>query len=214
MRIPVFLLVLLAAVTALAQVDTGLVRYRPGFDFAEGIYLRFAAFRANAPELPLDTLKDEQGKSLADLMGGGAQVFVADSAGALVRVDLDSAWGACSNNTVYIRAGDGLFRVGMMGSLCHVLYERSYRDWNTMGYYGTMMGGPVTRTVQEQAVLDMETGKLVPLTGAGLEPLMKRDEVLYEEWNTVPPKRRKDEVLFQFLRRYNDRHPLYFPARR
>lgn len=205
---------LCAVMAAHAQLDTGLVRYRPGFDFAEGIYLDLAEFRANAPALPLAVLKDAQGRPLPDLMGVGGEVHMTDSAGTLVRVDLGQAWGACSNNTVYIRAGDGLFRIGMMGSLCHVLYERSYQDWSMAGFYGPMspMGGPVTRTVQEQRVLDLDTGRLLPLTADGLDPVLERDLVLYEEWSAIPAKKRKGEVLFQFMRRYNDRHPLFFPA--
>ncbi|MBL8003220.1 MAG: hypothetical protein JNL05_14805 [Flavobacteriales bacterium] len=203
---------LIGALQSSAQ-DTVLVRYRPGFDLHEGIYLGFEDLRDDRPSLPLARLKDAKGAPLPDL-AGGRQVFVSDSTGALVQVDLDRIWGLCSNNTVYIHAGDGLFRIGMMGSLCHVLYERSYRDWSNVGYYGPMspMGGPVTRTVQEQRVLDMATGELRPLTSEGLDPLIRRDEVLYEEWNAVPPKKRKEELLFQFIRRYNDRNALYFPV--
>jgi hypothetical protein len=193
-----------------AQVDTGLVRYRGGFDFAEGIYLRFEAFRDNAPDLPLKVLTDGQGTPVNDLLRGD-KLFHKDSTGARVPVDLDAVWGACNNNVIHLRAGDGLYRIGMMGALCHVLYESSYQDWNNYGY---MMGGPVTRTVQEQRLLDMETGTYVPLTAASMEQLLKRDEVLYEQWSEIPVKKRKEEVIFQFLRRYNDRHPLYFPATR
>lgn len=192
-----------------AQMDTGMVRYHGGFDFAEGIYQRFEAFRDNAPSIPLKELSDTQGKPVTDLMNSGAKLYHADSTGARVPVKLDAAWGLCSNNTIYLHAGDGFYRIGMMGSLCHVLYERSYQDWSTIGY---MMGGPVTRTVQEQRILDMETGDFLPLTAATMEQLVKRDEVLYSEWCTIPVKKRKEEVLFLYMRRYNDRHPLYFPA--
>lgn len=216
MKAKLVLLFLLGAGALHAQVDSGLVRYHPGFDLAEGIYLDFRSFRTNTPDLPLAQLRDAKGGPFSAQLGSGERPYVQDSTGTLEPVDMDQVWGACSNNTVYIRAGDGLYRIGMMGALCHVLYERSYRDWSSMGYYGgmNMMGGPVTRTVQEQRVLDMATGELRPLTSEGLDHLIRRDEVLYEEWNALPPRKRKEEVLFQFMRRYNDRHPLYFPATR
>jgi hypothetical protein len=72
----------------------------------------------------------------------------------------------------------------------------------------------VTRTVQEQRVLDLDTGRLLPLTADGLDPVLERDLVLYEEWSAIPAKKRKGEVLFQFMRRYNDRHPVLFPPTR
>jgi hypothetical protein len=193
-----------------AQEDTGLVRYRGGFDFAEGIYLRFGAFRDNAPDLPLTVLTDGQGMPVQDLLRGD-KLYHLDSTGARVRVDLDAVWGMCNNNVIHLRVGDGFYRIGMMGTLCHVLYESSYQDWNNSGY---MMGGPVTRTVQEQRVLDMESGSFLPLTAATMEQLLKRDELLYAQWGMIPVKKRKEEVIFQFLRRYNELHPLYFPATR
>jgi len=193
-----------------AQADTGLVRYRGGFDFAEGIYLRFEAFRDNAPDLPLKALTDAQGTPVQDLLRGD-KLYHLDSSGARVRVDLDAVWGVCSNNAIHLRVGDGFYRIGMMGTLCHVLYESSYQDWNNYGY---MMGGPVTRTVQEQRVLDMETGSFLPITAATMEQLLKRDEVLYAQWSEIPVKKRKEEVIFQYIRRYNELHPLYFPATR
>ncbi len=216
MKAKLFVLFLLCAGALRAQVDSGLVRYHPGFDLAEGIYLDFRSFRDNAPDLPLAVLRDAKGGPYTALLGSGAQPYVQDSAGTLMAVDMDKVWGACSNNTVYIRAGDGLYRIGMIGALCHVLYERSYRDYSTMGMYGygSMMGGPVTRTVQEQRVLDMATGELLPLTADGIDASIGRDLVLYEEWSAIPPKKRKGELLFQFMRRYNDRHPLYMPPTR
>ncbi len=193
-----------------AQQDTGLVRYRGGFDFNEGIYLRFEAFRDNAPTIPQKELTDAQGRPVTDLMRGD-KLFHPDSTGVRVPLPLDQVWGLCNNNVIYLRAGDGFYRIGMMGSLCHVLYESSYQDFSNYGY-GYMMGGPVTRTVQEQRILDMESGAFLSLNAATMEQLLKRDEVLYEEWSAIPVKKRKEEVLFLFLRRYNDRHPLFFPV--
>lgn len=208
MRILVAIVALALASVLHAQLDTGLVRYRGGFDFNEGIYLRFEAFRDNEPTIPLKDLTDAQGRPSADLMRGD-KLFHLDSSGARVPVTLDNVWGLCNNNVIYLQAGKGFHRIGMMGSLCHVLYESSYQDFSNYGY---MMGGPVTRTVQEQRILDMETGAFLSLNAATMEQLLKRDEVLYEEWSAVPVKKRKDEVIFLFLRRYNDRHPLFFPS--
>jgi hypothetical protein len=192
------------------QDDTGMVRYRGGFDFAEGIYLRFEAFRDNAPDLPLKELTDGQGRPAQDLLRG-EKLFHPDSTGARVPVDLDAVWGVCNNNVIHLRAGDGLYRIGMMGTLCHVLYESSYQDWSNAGF---MMGGPVTRTVQEQRILDMETGDYLAINAATMEELLKRDEVLYAQWSEIPVKKRKEEVIFQYMRRYNELHPLHFPATR
>ncbi|MBL7963041.1 MAG: hypothetical protein JNM31_04265 [Flavobacteriales bacterium] len=172
-----------------------------------GIYADFAAFRTNRPTYPLTGVVNDQDIPVRDLRSGG-RMFVRDTTGSRKEVQLDRQWGLSQNNGVYIRAGIGFYRIGMMGSLCHVLFEQNQRDWDPYGY---PFGGSTVRTVQQQYVLDMETGAFQPFTAATMEVILARDEVLKAEWDTLPPKKRGQEVLVLFLRRYNERHPLYFP---
>ena len=72
--------------------------------------------------------------------------------------------------------------------------------------------GPATTTVQEQRLLDMETGSFLPVSGGGIYQAIQRDAELRAEFEALPKKERNDDVaVFRFIRRYNDRHPLYFP---
>jgi hypothetical protein len=109
---------------------------------------------------------------------------------------------------VYIAAGNGFYRLGITGSLSHMLYEMSYRDWDPYMY----PYGGVTRTILMQQMLDMDTGEFLPFNAAGMDRALQSDPVLLEEFRALPKKQRnKDEVLFRFLRMYNERHPLRFP---
>jgi hypothetical protein len=41
---------------------------------------------------------------------------------------------------------------------------------------------------------------------------IQRDPELRAEFEALPKKERnRDETIFRFMRRYNERHPLYFP---
>jgi len=186
--------------------DSSWVRYQGGMDLREGIYRDFQSFRMNAPTWPQEVLKDEQGLPVADVRRA-ARVKVPGDSGSYRELDLDRMWGFCHRNVVYIRAGNGFYRIGLMGSLCHVLYEYNYRDWDPYMY----PGGTVTRTAIAQFLLDMETGRFLDFNASSMQEVLARDPVLSAEYEAIPARKRKEEVLFYFLRHYNDRHPLYFP---
>ena len=189
--------------------DSNVVRYEGGFDFREGVYFNFAAFRSNKPSVPLDKLIGAQGQHITDLRSASDKLFYLDSVGTKQRVDLDRSWGFCDHDVVYIHAGSSFSRIGLMGSIAHLVYDATYRTGMYDGYgYGY---GSSSYSVEQQSFLDMETGAFLPVTADGIYQVLQRDDILKEEFDAVPKKKRKDEVIFLFMRRYNERHPLYFP---
>lgn len=183
------------------------VSYTGGYVFHDGIYLDFAAFRHNAPSIPISALRTAQGQPVDDLRNSGEKLYFIDSAGQRTRVELDGTWGFCNGGVVYVRAGNGFSRIGLMGSLAHLVYDATYRNFDPY-----MMGGSTTYTVEEQRFLDMATGAFPPVSAAGIRAVLARDGLLLEEFDALPKKQRKrPEAVFLFMRRYNDRHPLYFP---
>ncbi len=201
------LVISLVCCAAHAQPDSSWMRYQGGFDFHEGVYLGFQSFRLNAPSIPKEKLTDDQGRAVTNIHDA-RRIFHPDSAGERKEVDLDRAWGFCENDVVYLRAGDGFFRIGQYGALCHLVFEQSV--WSADPFYGGAYGGGRT-TVQRQYVLDMETGAFQEFDATVLGNVLARDEMLRSEWDALPKKKRKGEALYLFLRRYNERHPLYFP---
>lgn len=189
-----------------AQPDSTLIPYAGGFDFREGIYLDFHSFRDNAPSVPKELLTDADGRPVDDLRKAN-RLFRPDSTGARKEIDLDRAWGFCERDVVYLRGGDGFFRIGQFGALCHLVVEQSYWTGADPFYPGYSQRVTAVR----QYVLDMETGLYREFGPAALETVLARDEALKAEWDAVPKKKRKGEVLYLFLRRYNERHPLFFP---
>lgn len=208
MRIPLAFLVFLASIALSAQQDTSWVTYRGGMDLREGIYRDFRSFRLNAPNIPLDKLRDDQGLPVNDIRQSLSKLYFHPDTGERKRVNVDRIWGFCHNDVVYVSAGNGFYRIGLMGGLAHMAFEQSYRDWDPYLYgYGT-----VTRTVLLQQLIDMETGATLPFNASGMDAGLVHDPVLLEEFRNLPKKQRnRDETLFRFLRMYNERHPLLLP---
>jgi hypothetical protein len=195
-----------------AAPDNGdLVTYHGGFDFREGVYFTFGDFRKNAPAIALERLLDAQGRPVGDLRGTDGRLQYHGAGGALVRLDMDRLWGFCDGDVVYVRSGNGFNRIGLMGSLAHLVFDATYRNW---GWYDPMWGGmgPTSYTVQEQRLLDMRTGAFLPVNAAGMRQALQDDPLLLTAFEALPRRTRdKEATLFQFMRRYNERHPLSFP---
>jgi hypothetical protein len=196
------------ALRAMAQGDTTWVVYQAGMDLRDGLYADVSALRYNTPTVPIDRLRDDQGARVGDIRTRIGNLFWQPDTGGRQAIDLDRIWGFCQNDVVYVRAGDGFYRIGLMGSLSHLVYQQSYRDWDPFLYgYGT-----VTRTVMEQQLIDMATGAMLPFNASGVERALRNDPVLHEEFMALPAKQRNSaEAQFRFLRLYNQLHPLRFP---
>ncbi|MBK9176222.1 MAG: hypothetical protein IPM46_07775 [Flavobacteriales bacterium] len=191
-----------------AQMDTVWVPYHGGMDLREGVYLDFRAFRLNAPSVPLARLRDDQGQPVTDVRSVLSKLQQLTDSGIVQRLRMDRIWGFCHNDAVYVAAGNGFYRIGLMGSLAHMVYEQNYRDWDPYLYgYGT-----VTRTVLVQQLIDMETGRVLPFNAAGMDAALTHDPVLQEEFRNLSKKQRNgNEALFRFLRLSNERRPLLLP---
>lgn len=205
----VVLVVLLFVVAdARAQADTIWVPYHGGKDLREGAYLDFRAFRLNTPSIPHDRLRDDQGLPITDIRQMLSKLWYQPDSGGVQELRMDELWGFCQNDVVYVQAGNGFYRIGLMGSIAHMVYEQNYRDWDPYLYgYGT-----VTRTVLMHQLINMETGAVLPFNASGMHTALELDPVLQEEFDLLPKKQRNsDEALFRFLRFYNEKHPLLFP---
>jgi hypothetical protein len=199
---------LAASMAASAQDDsTHLVPYYGGFDLHDGVYFGFPAFRNNSPSVPIERLRD-QGAPVKDIRRVVSKLTWQPDTGAQQTIRKEKLWGFCQNDAVYIAAGNGFYRIGLMGSLAHMVYELSYRDWDPYMY----PYGGTTRTVLVQQKLNMDTGEFLPFNAAGMDRALLGDPVLLEEFRALSKKQRNsDEAVFRFLRLYNERHPLLFP---
>ncbi len=204
---------LLLQVLALAQVgnsgDTSRwVPYQGGMDLNDGIYLDFNAFRYNRPTVPMERLRDDQGMPISDIRKVVSKLYMLKEDGTREAIRMHQLWGFCQNDVVYVQAGNGFYRIGLMGTLAHMMYERTVREWDPYLY----RGGTMQRTYVVQQMLDMRTGEFLPFNAAGMDHALRHDPVLQEEFRALPKKQRNsDEALFRFLRVYNDRHLLEFP---
>ncbi|MDQ3100155.1 MAG: hypothetical protein M3R08_02100 [Bacteroidota bacterium] len=191
----------------LAQDTLEWVPYHGGLDLRDGIYFDFNSFRYNDPDIPIEKLQDGQGIPINDIREATIKVYWKPDTSDRQLIDPDDVWGYCQNDAVHIAIGNGFYRIGLMGSLCHLTYVQPY--W----VYAPGVASVRVNQVVHQ-LLDMVTGEVLPFNAGSMEKIFLNDRVLQEEFRSLRKKERnRDEVLFRFLRMYNDRHPLEFPDR-
>ncbi|GAB4140365.1 MAG: hypothetical protein Fur0041_15530 [Bacteroidia bacterium] len=196
--------------SAVAAVTDSVV-YSSSFAFKPGVYLNYEQFRNNQPVGKDQLLSDYNPADLdyvRKIVISGA-VRYKDEKGNEVKVNASALWGFSENNAVYIRFNSDFNRIMVMGSVCH--FTATVTTYMSTG--PTNMGGTYGTPVQssQQFLLDTQTGKILDYNQGNVVYILQRDPALYAEYSALKKRKRK-ELMFYYIRKYNDRHPLKFRA--
>lgn len=210
MRVLLLPLLMLLTCAAFAQDDS--IAYSRDYSFNEGVYLSFDQFKNNDPIPKSAIIHPNRGINAPDFF---FQLFSAssfsyrDSAGKEHKVDAWKIWGYCQDRSVFIGSRDAA-RLAVIGSFCH-FSKVVVREGPTMQGIAGPVYSPPTNSL-EQFILDMGTGKMYPFTVKALENILQQhDEALFKEFSALK-KRKKKDMRFIYLKRYNEKHPLYLPT--
>lgn len=193
-----------------AQNDS--VAYAPGFQFKQGIYLNYEQFRQNKP-VPRTRIISNYDTTRLDFIRqvtAAKYISYTDTAGKVVEILPSKIWGFCENNSVYIRYNAEFNKIVVMGAICH--FTATYISYMSSGppYPANSSYGTPVETIR-QYVLDTKTGSVLDFNLANVESILSRDPELYKEFMALRKSKRK-QLMFLYLRKYNEKIRLYFPA--
>jgi hypothetical protein len=211
---------LLFSAQCLAQIDSsGMVKYTPDFKFIEGVYLNFDQVRTNSP-LPKSRIistYDYNDPDFFEKLFEKDVISYYDNLGNRSELKAKNVWGYSRNGFIYVKMADGFFRITLIGSICHFIATETTTNYYNSPYpYNYYMDpyrmGPTTNSTTEmhQYLLDFDTGRVLDYTEESLEVLLMQDPVLHDEYVSLSKKKRK-QMKFMYIRKYNEKHPLYFP---
>lgn len=203
-----------------SQTDSSnLVEYSPDFKFKEGIYLNFNQVRTNSP-LPKSRILstyDYSDPEFFDRVLEKDKIFYYDQIGNKEELKTKDIWGYSRNGFIYIKMEDGYFRITLIGAICHfIASQTTYTNAYNSPYYYSYMDPyrtyPATyqNTEMRQYLLDFTTGNVLDYTDSSLEAILMQDPELHDEYMGLRKKKRK-QMRFIYIRKFNERHPLYFP---
>lgn len=175
----------------------------------DGIYFSFNEFIKQKPVVFQRIITDQQTFN-EDFFKRKIIQYI-DDYGMVKSIDTKNIWGYVLNNALFVYYGKEFYRVSYIGTLSHFMASQTIRNYVNSydpfyGYYSPFPVNSYETTNIVQLILDMRTGKIYPFSYESLLALITDDKELFEEYSLLK-KRKKKELIFYYLRKYNERHP-------
>jgi hypothetical protein len=199
------------------EVNDTLIKYSNDFRFKEGLFLNFDNVIHNMPIAGSRIITDVDFSSneFYERVLSRPELFYVDNIGNKLSVATSKIWGYARNGFLYVGIGDGFYRITLMGKCCHFIAYKTYEvQNNTNPYYSayqytySINSPTTTQTEMQQYILDFETGNILEYDTEGIEIVLMHDVELYDEYMQLSNKKKK-QLKFVFIRKYNQRNPLY-----
>lgn len=209
------------------SVPQGLVKYHPGFEFNDGIFANFEMVRDNNPIPParISTSVDIFDRDFYDKVTAEKEIIIYDDNGVKKVIETGNIWGYSRNGVLYINVASSFHRISFVGMISHfvasiITYNPNFYDpyYSNPYYYPygynqhRMPPSSYSSTELRQYLLDFETGEVMEYNTESVEVLLMKDPELSDEYQSLR-NRKKKQMKFVFIRRFNEKNPLYFPER-
>lgn len=199
------------------RIPDSLILYESDFKFTDGVFLDFESVRRNDP-IPKSRIMSNYNytdKNFFDRVLGAKKMYYYDNVGNKLEVKTDGIWGYSRNGFLYINIDGGYYRITLIGSICHFIAYKTYETYsNTYPYYNDYRyqtrtpATTNTTTEMQQFILDFRTGNILEYSAQGMEVILMSDPELHDEYMQLSKKKKK-QLKFVYIRRFNERNPLY-----
>ncbi|NOX48856.1 MAG: hypothetical protein GXO89_17990 [Chlorobi bacterium] len=183
--------------------ESGLVEYEFGYPFKTGVYYTFEDFKTNSPTEIGSFRVITRASEFVCRNGTVSDYIEYESKGETIRINGADIWGYAKRGSVYVTHKNMFYKILMFGGICFLDVIRGGKEDDEVQ-------NPFNAATTEHfALLDAETGKTFDFRIKYLENLLSNDKEVYEEYLKSSLKRK--DKKFVFLRKYNDKHKIYFP---
>lgn len=221
------------------QEKEGMVKYTPDFRFNDGIYVNFDQVKLNKPipKAKLLTSVDYNDREFFKKIFENDNIYFYDDLGIRQELSKNSIWGYARNGALNIQIQGNFNRITFVGTICHFVadittydsrysnspygyydpyyspygYNSYYSPYGYNNYYSPYRQSNMSRTELKQYLIDFESGKVLEFDIDNTELLLMKDSQLYEEYVQLSRKKKK-ELMFVYIRKYNDKTPLFIPV--
>lgn len=206
MKIKICLIIIsvLLTTSVFAQADS--IAYSRDYEFKEGIYVSFDELKGNNP-IPkmsiISSIPKEELTFLKQVMEQPGFKYI-DSSGKELEMLSSAIWGYCQNRSIYINFNNTFNKLNVLGTLSHF----TALVQTNVGYRDPMNYGLNTINELRQFVYDSQANKTYDFSSKNMEMLLINDIDLYKQFTGLK-RRDKESSIFVYLRKYNEKHPLY-----
>ncbi len=200
------------------------IPYSNDYIFKDGIYLEFHQFLENNPMPKYKIISNISKKSPLFISEAVKKdtIYYINNNGLISPVPTKTLWGYCENNTVFINYNGKFNRIIIIGSIGFFIsqitvtsseYVEPYNPYYYYDSYYYPMSGTERAVKSDELrryLIDFKTGQVLPFSYQNLEILLSADTELYQQYTSLRKRKRK-KLAFMYLRRFNERNPLYLP---
>lgn len=211
-----FAIITLVPILVCAQVDSSdRIEYTPEFLFNDGIFTTFEQVKRNQPVSVVrivSSLNPENPDYFNDLLSKENISYV-DDFGVIQSISVKRIWGYARQGVLYINWNGTFNRIPVIGKAAHFVATKKvyHESMSDPFYYGYPNYAPAYSTDEMyQYLIDFDDGNVVDFDLSAFEYILAKDKELYIEFVQLK-KRKKKQMKFLYLRKYNERNPLYFP---
>jgi len=204
--------------------EPAMIQFSSNYKFKDGLYLNIDDVKNNDP-VPLGrvvTDLNNYNKDFFDEMIIKEEIILYDENGVRASVPTKDIWGYAQNGRLYIMLGGKFQRIIIEGSISHFIASATTyvkTEYDTSMHYITTENlyrahKYYMRRVTTEGIVslfDFESNTLTGYNEETLGRLLERDSILNSEYEPLR-KREKKERMAEFIRRYNNIHPLLFPG--
>jgi hypothetical protein len=204
------------------SMNQNLVKYTPEYEFKDGIYPNFLSVKNShpIPKTRLVTTVDLFSRDFFEQVTEEKRIVFYDDNGVQQELKTSNTWGYARNGVLYINLGSNFHRISFIGSIGHFVatlttYNQGYYDPYYRSNYNNRYNSPSSSyasTEVKQYLIDFETGKLHEFDIYSVEILLMKDPELHDEFMELRRKKKK-QYKFVYIRKFNEKHPLYFPKK-
>ena len=222
------------------QDKEGMIKFTTDFRFNDGIYLSFDQVKTNRPipKSKLLTSIDYNDREFFKKIFESDKVYFYDDMGVRKEVAKSNIWGYSRNGVLYVQIQENFNRITFVGNICHFVadittydsryynspygyghYDPYYSPYGYGSYYSPYGYGNynspyrqsnMARTELKQYIIDFDSGKVLEFDVENTEILLMKDSQLYDEYVQLSRKKKK-ELMFVYIRKFNEKNPLYLP---
>ncbi len=221
------------------QEQSDMVKYTPDFRFKDGIYLNFEQVKLNKPipKARILTSVDYNDREFFRKILEPGKIYFYDNMGIRQEVDQNNIWGYSRNGVIYVQVQGNFNRITFVGSICHFVadvktydsryysspyggyYDPYYYPYGYSNYYYNPYNpyyspygrSNMARTELKQYLIDFDSGKILEFNIENTKLMLMKDSQLYDEYVQLS-RRKKKQLMFVYIRKFNEENPLYIPV--
>lgn len=195
------------------------IRYDADFQFFDGIYLSFNDFRNDNPidfERVVSKYKVDDPTFLDEIFSAKSIVYF-DRFNEQREISADRVWGFSHHGKPYVML-NAFSYVGAAGVLnARSSGKNEFGRFIVVGQISLIqvnmrVMSPISDLNQTgQYLLNMKTGEVKHYTLGNFEEFLEADEELHYKYSQLFTDKKKKAAFFQYIRKFNEKYPTYFP---